>query len=149
MPPVALFMAATFENVTEAHQVALDVGRRVLERVADACLGGEIHHHTRPFGGEQRHKRLTLFQSNLLKTPGTGRSHGRDRREARLLEGGVVIAVEVVDADHAITALQQPLAERCPNETGSTGHQNRSGINGSHGRSANGGKQTDVMRISA
>ena len=72
-----------------------------------------------------------------------------DRLEARLLEGGVVIAVEVVDADHPITALQQPLAEGSPNETGSTGDQNRSGVDGSHGRSANGGKQTDVMGISA
>ena len=72
-----------------------------------------------------------------------------DRLKTCLFEGGVVIAVEVVDADHAITALQQPLAESSPNETGSTGHQNRSGVDGSHGRSANSGKQIDVMRISA
>ena len=142
-------MTAPLKDVTEAHQVALDVGRRIFKRITHTRLGRQIHHHPGPFGSKQRQQRLTLFQGNLLKTPGTGRGHGLDRLEARLLEGGVVIAVEVVDADHAITALQQPLAKSGPNETGSTGHQNRSGVDGSHGRSANSGKQTDVMGISA
>ena len=37
-----LVVAAAFEDVYEADQVAVDVGVRILDRVADTGLGGEV-----------------------------------------------------------------------------------------------------------
>ena len=36
-------MSAGFQDVVEADKVALDVGIRIRNGIADACLGGEIH----------------------------------------------------------------------------------------------------------
>jgi hypothetical protein len=46
-------VAAAFEDVGEADQVAVDVGVRVLQRVAHAGLGGEVDHAVELLGGEQ------------------------------------------------------------------------------------------------
>ena len=138
-------MTAALEDVAKALQVALDVGRKIFKRVTHTSLDRQIRHLQGPFGREQRLYRLTFFQGDLLKMLGTGRCHGLDLLEARLLEAGVAIGVDVVDADHLITELQQPQAKSCTNETGSTGHQNRSGVDGSYDKSANSEKQTDVM----
>ena len=40
---------AGFEDVVEADDVALDVGVRIGDRVADSRLRGKVHHHRRPF----------------------------------------------------------------------------------------------------
>jgi len=37
-------VAAAFEDVDEAHQVAVDIGMRVLQRIAYAGLGGGVEH---------------------------------------------------------------------------------------------------------
>ena len=46
-------MTATFEQVDEADDVAVGVGVRVLERVANARLRGEVAHTVEPFRYEQ------------------------------------------------------------------------------------------------
>ena len=38
-----LIVAACFQDVVESDEVALDVGIRVCDGIADACLGGEVH----------------------------------------------------------------------------------------------------------
>ena len=45
-------VTASLQDVAEPHQIALDVGRRVLKRVAHPCLGRQIHHHFRAFLGK-------------------------------------------------------------------------------------------------
>ena len=45
-------MAAGFEDVVETDEVALDVGIGVGDAVADAGLGGEVHHNLRMIFGE-------------------------------------------------------------------------------------------------
>jgi hypothetical protein len=47
-------MAAAFEDVDEADQVAVDIGMRVLQRVAHAGLRREIDHALRAFCREKR-----------------------------------------------------------------------------------------------
>jgi hypothetical protein len=37
-------VATALEHIHEADQVAVGVGERVLQRVAHACLGGEVDH---------------------------------------------------------------------------------------------------------
>jgi hypothetical protein len=46
-------VAAAFENIDETDHVAVDVGMRILQRVAHAGLGGEIDHALRALDGEQ------------------------------------------------------------------------------------------------
>ena len=40
-------MPTPFENIGESDEIRFDVGVRVLDRVAYACLGGQIHHQRR------------------------------------------------------------------------------------------------------
>jgi hypothetical protein len=42
-------MSTALKDVTKANEIALDVGRRILNRVAHASLGCQIHHHLRLF----------------------------------------------------------------------------------------------------
>lgn len=46
-------VAAGLEHIEEADEVALEVGARVLDGVADARLGGEVHHDVEAVLGEQ------------------------------------------------------------------------------------------------
>ena len=46
-------MAAGLEHIEESDEVALEVGARVLDGVADARLGGEVHHDIEAVLGEQ------------------------------------------------------------------------------------------------
>lgn len=57
-------MATTLKNVAEAHQVALDVSRRILEGITNPSLCRQIHNNTRLFLGEQGHKCLAILQSH-------------------------------------------------------------------------------------
>lgn len=45
-------VAAGLEHVEEADEVALEVGSRVLDGVADPRLGGEVHHDVESVLGE-------------------------------------------------------------------------------------------------
>jgi hypothetical protein len=46
-------VAAAFENIGEADDVALDVGVRILQRVTDASLRGQVNDLVEFFGGKQ------------------------------------------------------------------------------------------------
>jgi hypothetical protein len=46
-------VAAAFENIGEADDVAVDVGVRVLQRIADAGLRGQVNDLVELFGGKQ------------------------------------------------------------------------------------------------
>ena len=125
---IGAMVPATFEDVAEAHQVALDVGRWIFEGITHACLSCQIHHHPRPLSSEQVHEGRSLLQGKVFKTPGLLRCHGADCLQACLFQRGVVIAVEVVDADHAVAALKQALCQGGADEAGGTGHQDRTGL---------------------
>ena len=118
-------VAAAFQEMAKAHQIALDVSRRVLQGVTNTGLSRQVHHHSRVFCREESHEGIAVFQGQVLELPGAFGGHGFDLTQPRLLEAGVVVVVQVVEADHPITALQETLRQGCTNETGSTGDQNR------------------------
>ena len=62
-------VAAAFKDVAEADQIALDVGRGILERVTHPRLRSEVHHHLRPLVREQTIERLGILQSQTFKPP--------------------------------------------------------------------------------
>jgi len=55
-------MAASFEDVEEADDVAVDVGARVLQRVAHAGLRGEVDHAVGLEGVERGVQRRAILQ---------------------------------------------------------------------------------------
>ena len=62
-------VAAALQDVAEAHQIALDIGRGILERVTHPRLRSEVHHHLRPLVREQTIERLGILQSQTVEPP--------------------------------------------------------------------------------
>jgi hypothetical protein len=62
-----------------------------------------------------------------LETPSSRIRRGLslDASKACLLQGWVVIVIEIVNADYTIAPLEQSLAQRRSNESGSACNQNR------------------------
>ena len=52
-----------------------------------------------------------------------GGREAREAREARLLERNVVVIVQIVEADHLVTALEQALGGGGSNESGGARHE--------------------------
>lgn len=118
-------VAAGLEHVEEADEVALEVGARVLDGVADARLGGEVHHDVEAVLGEQ-----ALDEGGVAQVPAHEGEAGvridlGQHAEARVLDARVVVAVEVVESDDGIIGLlEQLLDEEGTDEAGRSGDEN-------------------------
>src|SRR5215212_12120670 len=60
-------LAAAFEDIYKARQVALSVGVGVLERIAHARLGGQVHHYLWTLVGKDLGYALTVSQVQPVK----------------------------------------------------------------------------------
>ena len=115
-----LVVAAAFQQIAEADQVGLDVGIGVLQRISHAGLAGQVDDAVEFLGGEQ------VFYHDAV---GNVAAHelevwvGLELLQARQLEFGIVVVVEVVDADHFITPLEQDLGDMHADETGGSGDE--------------------------
>lgn len=112
-------MAAGLEDVEEADEVALEVGARVLDGVADARLRGEVHHDV-----EAVLRKQALDEGGVAQVAAhegeaaVGIGLGQ-HAQARVLDAGVVVAVEVVQADDDVVGLlEQLLDEERADEAG-------------------------------
>ena len=118
-------VAACLEDVKEADEVALQVGARVLDGVAYARLGGEVHNDVEAALSEQALDeggvaQVAANESKAAVGVGLGQ-----HAQARVLDAGVVVAVEVVESDDGIIGLlKQLLDEERANEAGSPGDEN-------------------------
>lgn len=112
-------VAAGLEHIEEADQVALEVCARVLDGVADARLGGEVHHDVEAVLSEQALDeggvaQVAAHEGEAALCIGLGQ-----HTQARVLDAGVVVAVEVVEADDGIIGLlEQLLDEERADEAG-------------------------------
>lgn len=117
-------MAAGLEHVEEAHEVALQIGAWVLDGVADACLGGEVHNDVEAVLGEQTLDeggiaQVAAHEGEAAVCVGLGQ-----HAQARVLDAGVVVAVEVVEADNNVIGLiKQLLDEERADEAGGARHE--------------------------
>ena len=113
-------LAAAFEDVHEADQIAVDVGVGVEQRVAHTGLGRQVNHALETFSGEQRGHRRPVGDVHLdeakIALP-------RQAGQAGVLEANVVIVVEVVDADHRVTTAQEGQRRVHADETGGAGEE--------------------------
>src|SRR5215204_2903972 len=117
----AAAVAAAFEHVEKADEVGVRIGVRVDQRMTHARLCGEMHHIGKAVIAEQRRGAVSLGQIELLETELRKRG---ELGEAGLLQGGIVIAAEIVDADDAASVLQQPTCDMESDEAGSAGDEN-------------------------
>lgn len=118
-------VAAGLEHVEEADEVALEVGARVLDGVADARLGSEVHHYIEAVLGEQALDEGGVAQVAAYEGEAAVRVGLGQHAQAGVLDAGVVIAVEVVEAnDGIIGLLKQLLDEERADEAGGSGDEN-------------------------
>ena len=121
-------MSAGFEDVVEADHVALDVGVGVLDAVAYAGLGGEVDDNVEVvlgkegvdegFVGEVAFDEGVLVLGMLLGFLG-------DYFQPVVFEAGVVVGVEVIEADDfdGLLAFEEPEDEVGADEAGRAGYQ--------------------------
>ena len=118
-------VAAGLEHVEEADEVALQVGARVLDGVADARLCSEVHHYVEAVLSEQALDeggiaQVAAHEGEAAVCVGLGQ-----HAQARVLDAGVVIAVKVVEADDCVIGLlEQLLDEERADKTGRSGDEN-------------------------
>ena len=83
-------MAAGLEHIEESDEVALEVGARVLDGVADARLGGEVHHDIEAVLGEQALDEAASHRSPRMKVKRPSASASASMRRRASLDAGVV-----------------------------------------------------------
>ena len=117
-------VAAGLEDVKETHEIAFEVGARVLYGVADARLGGEVHHDVEAVLGEQALDeggvaQVAAHEGEAAVGVGLGQ-----HAQACVFDAGVIVAVEVVEADDSvISVLEQFLDEERADEAGGSGDE--------------------------
>ena len=109
-----------------ALEIAADVVEGRLQRVAHAGLGGEVQDARDgvPVAARERRDRLEIGDVGRLE----GEAGVRPQTlEPRPLQRRVIVAVEVVDAEHRLAAREQGQADVEADEAGAAGDQNRHG----------------------
>ena len=106
----------------ESRNVGIDVIVRGRERMAHACLGGEMDHGGETVRGKQRRHAVAVIEIELVEPE---RIVSGEFRKARLLELGIVIGIEVVEADDTVAVRQQSVRDMESDESGGAGDQNR------------------------
>ena len=113
-------VAATFKNVGEANDIALDVGKRVLDGVAHTGLRSEIHHSLRSMRSERIFDSFFVgqinTQVNVILMIGMS-------SQSRFFDGRVVVVVVIVDANDGIAAFQQSHGEIGADKAGRAGDE--------------------------
>ena len=102
-------VAAAFEDVQEADDVAVDVDVRILDRIAHAGLRREVDDAAEFLGRKQRLHAAAIGQVELYEAE---IPLPLQYLEARGLEARIVVVVEIVEADDLIAAREQSLATR-------------------------------------
>mmetsp|Transcript_59449 Transcript_59449/g.140639 ORF Transcript_59449/g.140639 Transcript_59449/m.140639 type:complete len:306 (+) Transcript_59449:1652-2569(+) len=113
-------VAAAFQDVGEADDVAVDVGVGVLDRVAHPGLRRQVHHPVEALFGKQLGHALAVGHVHLHEAEAR---LAVQARQAVLLELGAVVVVEVVQAHHFVAARQQDLADMHADEAGGAGDE--------------------------
>lgn len=115
-------VAAGLEHVEEADEVTLEVGARVLDGVAHARLGGEVHHDVEAVLSEQALDEGGIAQVAAHESETAVGVDLGQHAQTCVLDGGVVIAVEVVEADNRVIGfLEQLLNEERADKASGTG----------------------------
>jgi len=80
----------------------------ILEGVADARLGRKVNDALRPFARKEIRYPASVGDVELDEPESGVR---REPREARLLQGNVVVVVEVIEAENVVAPREEPLGD--------------------------------------
>jgi hypothetical protein len=105
---------ASFEYIEKADNVAVDVHMGILEGVANARLSRKMNDALRPFAFEELSHTLPVGNVDLDGTESSARGKSR---EARLLQGNVIVAVEIVQPENVVAAREEPLRDMHSDES--------------------------------
>jgi len=133
-----LVMATGFQNVQESDQVALQVGIRVCNGIAHACLGGEVHDLVEFFFGKELVETFLVVDTHFhesavlvlaaLHQGAIGEVvaglFDAAFAEATVLEADIVIVVNIVEAHDFIAAFRKHEHELGANKTCCTSNKN-------------------------
>ena len=111
---------AGFDDMEKAHEVGADEVLRRLQGLAHPRLRRQMGHEAGLVGLEQQPHRLPIRKI----TPREGEAGKLPKLgEPRLLQGDVIIGVEIVEADDAAARLQQAARQMKADEPGRARHQ--------------------------
>ena len=105
---------AAFENVQETDDIAIDVGVGILERMAHTRLSRQMYDPIGRFALEHVVDSCPVGNVDLDEAEAVALSQPR---QSRLLQGNVVVVVEVVQPQNIVAAREQPLRDMHPDES--------------------------------
>lgn len=117
-------MAACFQNIVEAYEIALDIGIRVSYGITDTGLRGKIDHDRNPVVTKNLLDCILVRNRRVDECPVS--AEGLDFAQALVLYIDVVIIGDAVNADDAdiVNVTEKALDEVAADEAGGTGHEN-------------------------
>ena len=118
----AAVMTATFQNIHEALQVGIDVGVRILQRMANAGLGRKMKDMMKLLRRKQRLDRAPLGEIELDEAKS---GLACELLQPRFLERRIVVRRKVVDTDDTAPCLNEAARHMRADEAGGAGHQHR------------------------
>src|SRR6478735_2956897 len=114
-------MPAAFEDVEEPLKIGVDISVRLIDRMPDAGLSGQMDHSRKTMFCEQLGHRRPMSKIDLHE----GKTRiAAQNVETRALQGGIVVAVDVVQSDDPASLVEQPTGDMKTDEASSSGHQN-------------------------
>ena len=116
----ASMVPAAFQHVDETREIGVDIGMRMVDRIAHASLCREMHHFCKTVPGKQAFHRCAIGEIDLLE-----RETGLPAQDVqpRPLQRGIVIIVEVIEADHRAALGEQPARDVEADEPRNSGDQ--------------------------
>lgn len=96
-------MPATFKDIHKAHQISVDVGMRVLERIANACLRGQVNDPIRLMHLECIRDRIPVFQIESQIFESWIRI---GVLQSGFFQRNIVVIIEVINTDHLVPTLE-------------------------------------------
>ena len=125
----AAVVPAAFQDVGEALDVGVDIGVRILQRIADAGLRREMHHVGKLLGGKQSGNACAIGEIELEEAEVRVTL---ELLEPRLLQRRIVVGVHAVEADHAAARFKQAARHVRADEARSARHQHRFAAHSRH-----------------
>ncbi|MBV6389860.1 MAG: hypothetical protein JNIBNLAF_01511 [Nitrosomonas europaea] len=110
-----IVMTATFENMSKTNDVAVNIGKRVFNRIAHPGLGCQIHHPLRLVSFKTGFDTFTIRQIQAqMSVTGVISKSGK----AIFLQFGIIIIIVVIDTDDGVATFKQPQRQCRSNKAG-------------------------------
>jgi hypothetical protein len=113
-------MPAAFQDVQKSLEIGVDIGLRLIDRMPNAGLRRKMDHPGKSVFCEQVGGRRPVCEVDLLE--GEARIAAQNA-ETSALQGGIIVAVDVVQSDDAAPIIEQPTRNMKTDEAGCSRHQ--------------------------